>query len=320
MNKIFGFVGLSLLMLSSVVAAQDKVDETLSVSPGARVSIDNMRGKVELIVNDKDEVRVVGKLDEKAESFIFEQRGSGVHINVKTPEQGGFNFSSSDSEGSDLKIYLPETMDIRVNGVSMDVTANAFTGGLEIRLVSGNIDVKEIKNQVLLKTVSGDIDAEAVEGTVRFETVSGVIMDVNNGSESATYQSVSGGVTSQSDSIAELTVQTVSGDIDVKAGMLREAKLTTVSGDAILTSALHRSAKLESSSVSGDLTFKWIGEIDSSFTIKSNAGGEITNRLTEDTPSEAERGPSSQLDFSVGEGSANVSATTVSGQITLEKQ
>ncbi|KPD21623.1 DUF4097 family beta strand repeat-containing protein [Idiomarina abyssalis] len=319
MKKILTIVGLSLLMFGSAIAAQEKVDETLAVSPAARVSIDNMRGKVELIVNDKDEIRVVGKLDEKAEDFVFEQRGTGVHINVKVPEQRGFNVSSDDSEGSDLKIYLPSSMDISVNGVSMDVSANDFDGGLEIRLVSGDIEVSGIKNRVLLKTVSGDIDAEELEGEVRFETVSGDIMDINNGSESATYQSVSGDITSQSDSVAELTVQSVSGDIDVKAGVLRKGKVTTVSGDAILTAGLHSTARIESSSVSGDLTFKWMGDIHSSFNIKSNAGGEITNRLTDDKANEAEWGPSSRLEFSVGDASADVSATTVSGEITLDK-
>jgi len=319
MNKILTIIGLSLLMLSSAAVAQEQVDETLTVSAGARVSIDNMRGKIELIVNDKEEIRVVGKLDEKAEDFIFERRGNVVHINVKTPEQRGFSFSSDDSEGSDLKIYLPASMDINVNGVSMDVKAKEFNGGLEIRLVSGDIEVKSIKNGVLLKTVSGDIDAEGLSGSVRFETVSGDIMDVNNSSESATYQSVSGDITSQSDSITELTVQSVSGDIDVKAGVLQKAKMTTVSGDAILTSGLHSSARLEASSVSGDLTFKWLGNINANFNINSNAGGEITNRLTDDKASEAEWGPSSELEFSVGEGSADVSVTTVSGEITLDK-
>lgn len=319
MNKILSLIGLLLLMLSSAVAAQQKVDETLAVSPGARVSIDNTRGKVELIVHDKEEIRVVGKLDEKTEKFIFEQRGSGVYIHVKTPEQRGFSFSSDDSEGSDLKIYLPASMDISVKGVSMDVIAKEFTGGLEIRLVSGDITVKGIKNRVLLKTVSGDIDAEELAGAVRFETVSGDIMDVRNSSDTATYQSVSGDITSQSDSITELTAQSVSGDIDAKAGTLSKSKMTTVSGDATLTAGLGKNARLEASSVSGDITFNWIGDIHASLSLTSNAGGEIINRLTDEKANEAEWGPSSKLEFRMGDGSADVSVTTVSGEITLDK-
>ncbi|HAS22007.1 DUF4097 family beta strand repeat-containing protein [Idiomarina loihiensis] len=318
MNRILYLVGLLLLTLSFTVLAQEEVDETLSVSPGARVLIDNMRGKVELIVHEKNEIRVVGTLDEKTEKFIFEQRGNGIHINVETPQERGFSFSSDDG-GSDLKIYLPASMDIKVNGVSMDVIANEFNGGLEIRLVSGDVSVNKIKNRLLLKTVSGDIDAKDIEGDVRFETVSGDIMDIRNSSDAATYQSVSGDITSQSDSITEFTAQSVSGDIDAKIGTLRKGKMTTVSGDATLTAALNENARLEASSVSGDLTFKWEGEIHANFNLKSNAGGEITNYLTKDKAIEAEWGPSSNLEFMIGEGSADISATTVSGEITLDK-
>lgn len=318
MNRILSLVGLLLLTLSFTVLAQEEVDETLSVSPGARVLIDNMRGKVELIVHEKNEIRVVGALDEKTEKFIFEQRGNGIHINVETPQERGFSFSSDDG-GSDLKIYLPASMDIKVNGVSMDVIANEFNGGLEIRLVSGDVTVNKIKNRLLLKTVSGDIDAKDIEGDVRFETVSGDIMDIRNSSDAATYQSVSGDITSQSDSITEFTAQSVSGDIDAKIGTLRKGKMTTVSGDATLTAALNENARLEASSVSGDLTFKWEGKIHANFNLKSNAGGEITNYLTKDKAIEAEWGPSSNLEFMMGEGSADISATTVSGEITLDK-
>jgi DUF4097 and DUF4098 domain-containing protein YvlB len=95
--------------------------------------------------------------------------------------------------------------------------------------------------------------------------------------------------------------------------------MTTVSGDATLTAGLKENARVESTSVSGDLTFKWVGDIHANFSIKSNAGGKITNHLSEDEATEAEWGPSSELEFIVGEGSADISATTVSGEITLDK-
>ena len=60
MNRILSLVGLLLLTLSFTVLAQEEVDETLSVSPGARVLIDNMRGKVELIVHEKMKLEWLG--------------------------------------------------------------------------------------------------------------------------------------------------------------------------------------------------------------------------------------------------------------------
>ena len=319
MKTLITLLGSALLLMTSSALAQDKVDKELEVSPTSRLSIDNMRGKLELITSETDSVRVVGTLDEEAEEFIFEKRGNTLYVEVKTPQNKGFSFSSSDSDGSDLKVYAPESMDIDVKGVSMDVLAAGFTNDFDVRLVSGNISVSDISGLIHLKTVSGNINSKRASGNGSFETVSGDITDTENTSAEGSYQAVSGDIIVESDSLSDITMQSVSGDINATLGILSHAKMTTVSGDAQLTSGLAESARVEAKSVSGDLDFEWWGDLHANFSIKSNAGGKITNRLTDDKVEKAEWGPSSTLEFKLGDATADVSATTVSGEITLSK-
>jgi DUF4097 and DUF4098 domain-containing protein YvlB len=309
-----------LLLITSSALAQDTVDKELAVSPTSRLSIDNMRGKLELLTSDSDTVRVVGTLDEDAEDFIFEQRGNTVYIEVKTPQNKGFSFSSSSFEGSDLKVYAPDSMDIDIKGVSMDLTAAGFTNDFDVRLVSGNIVIHNISGPAHLKTVSGDITAKNMSGNGSFETVSGDITDTDNKSTEGSYQAVSGDITVESNRLSEVTLQTVSGDINATLGVLNKTKMTTVSGDAQLIAELAESARVEAKSVSGDVDFGWRGDLHANFSIKSNAGGKIKNRLTDDKVEKAEWGPSSTLEFKVGNATSDVTATTVSGEITLSKE
>lgn len=318
MSRLLCIVALLSVCMSTSVIAQQSVDETLAVSAGGRVSIDNMRGTLNLIASADDEIRVVGTLDEKAENLTFEQRGNGVYIKVNTPKENGFRLASDDTLGSNLSIHMPASMIVSVKGVSMDVSAEDFTGGVEVRLVSGNVSVSRMKNKLLLKTVSGDIRADDTEGSVHFETVSGDITDKMNSGRSATYQSVSGRVISHSDTISELVAQSVSGDMTLTVGTLKKAKLTTVSGDITLNAALDKNANLKADGVSGDLVLNWRDTLDARWVIKSNAGGNIVNRLTDDKAEEAEWGRSSELSFDMGDGSAGVAVTTVSGNVTLD--
>lgn len=318
MSRLLFIAALLSVCVSTPVIAQQSVDETLTVSAGGRVSIDNMRGTLTLIASEDDEIRVVGTLDEKAESLTFEQRGNGVYIKVNTPKDNGFRVASDDTLGSNLSIYMPASMIVTVKGVSMDVSAEDFTGGLEVRLVSGNVAVAHMENKLLLKTVSGDISAHDTKGDVHFETVSGDITDKMNTGLSATYQSVSGRVISHSETIRTLVAQSVSGDMSLTVGTLKKAKLTTVSGDVTLNAALDKNANVKADVVSGDLTLNWRDTLDASWVIKSNAGGSIVNRLTDDNAEEAEWGRSSELSFEMGDGSASVVVTTVSGDVLLD--
>ena len=309
--------GLALAMTSFVSLAQESVDKTLDVSAGTRVYLNNERGNLKVITHDKDQVRLVGTLDEKAEELVFEVRSNGVRIDVRTPEQKGWG--SNNSAGSDLTLYMPERSLLKIDSVSMNINASNLMGGIDVTSVSGDIKLTGAEQRILLKTVSGDITASQLAGDVTIETVSGDIEDLDNKSPEAKYQAVSGDVTVSSSEIRVFELQNVSGDVNLELPVIDRVLLKNVSGDVDVLMGLSENARVEASSVSGDLSIRLSNEINAEFTANSSAGGEIINRLTDETVEESRWGASASLDFTVGTGAAQVKLRTVSGNVEIKQ-
>ena len=316
--KTVSLLASALLASASFMAfAQQSVDKTLDVSAGTRVYLNNERGELEVITHDKDQVRLVGTLDKRAEDLIFELRGNGVRIEVRTPEQNGWSYN--DEDGSELTLYMPESSPLKVEGVSMDVNASDLSGGTDITLVSGDIKLTNASQNVLLKTVSGDIDASQLAGEVVLETVSGDIKDVENNANRAKYQAVSGDLEVRSNALRRFELQNVSGDVRMKLPTIDDGQVKNVSGDVELHLSLSDTATLDASSVSGDLLFRFSDDVNASFNLKANAGGDIINELTADKAEESRWGTASSLQFSAGSGAAQVKVSTVSGSIEIKR-
>lgn len=318
MKTVSLLAGTLLASISLSSLAQESVDRSLDVSAGTQVYINNERGELNVVTHDKDQVRLVGTLDEDAEELVFELRGNGVRIEVRTPEQNGWSYD--DKNGSDLTLYMPSTSPLEVEGVSMDVNASDLQAGTDITLVSGDIKLAQAGTQVLLKTVSGDITASQLSGDVTLETVSGDIEDMENQADRAKYQAVSGDVRVNSNSLKRFELQNVSGDVEMHLPAIHSGEIKNVSGDVDVTLGLKGTATLDASSVSGDLSFRFSDDVDATFDLKTNAGGDIVNRITSAQAQESRWGASSSLKFTVGSGAARVKMTTVSGSIEIRPE
>ena len=310
--------GVLMASVSFNSVAQQPVDKTIDISAGTQIYLNNERGELEVITHDKSQVRLVGTLDENAEELIFELRGNGVRIEVRTPEQNGWSYN--DEKGSELTLYMPSTSPLKVEGVSMDVRASDLQAGTDITLVSGDIKLTNAARDVLLKTVSGDIKASQLAGDVTLETVSGDITDIENAATVAKYQAVSGDVDVQSDTLKRFQLQNVSGDVEMRLPAVDSGDVKNVSGDVDITLGLNDTASLDASSVSGDLNFRLLGEVNATFDLKANAGGDIVNGITDAKADESRWGASSSLDFTAGSGAARVKMSTVSGTIEIRSE
>lgn len=309
--------GLMLAVTSFVSLAQESVDKTLDVSAGTRVYLNNERGNLEVITHDKDQVRLVGTLDEKAEKLVFEVRSNGVRIDVRTPEQKGWG--SNNSAGSDLTLYMPERSLLKIDSVSMNINAANLMGGIDVTSVSGDVELMGAEQQILLKTVSGDITTSQLAGDVTIETVSGDIEDLDNKSEEGKYQAVSGDVTVRSSELRVFELQNVSGDVNLELPVIDRVLLKNVSGDVDVLMGLSENARVEASSVSGDLSMRLHSDVNAEFAVSSSAGGDIINGLTDDKAEESRWGASATLDLTIGNGAAQVKVRTVSGTVEIRQ-
>ncbi|QBY03843.1 hypothetical protein E2K93_05360 [Thalassotalea sp. HSM 43] len=305
-------------LITSAHAENQSVDERKAVAADARVKIDNLRGKVTIIGTDDDEVWVKGRLDEKATDFVFTVDGKRVTIVVKMPKQMNSSFWDNQAKETDLVINLPKTADVSFKGVSSDVVVSNIHNDTSIKTVSGSIDAKNLSKDIELESVSGNVDTNNLDGHIRLSTVSGDINDKNS-KGILNYHAVSGDIDAQSVS-SEVTASVVSGELDIELEQVKDANLSSVSGNVDAKVELSDNGLLRLSTVSGKVELAMQKGVNADITVNSNAGGRIINKVSDDEVDKAKYGPSSKLETRLGNGSALVKASTVSGNVVVAYQ
>ncbi|MGB2741096.1 MAG: DUF4097 family beta strand repeat-containing protein [Cognaticolwellia sp.] len=313
MGSLRNYLALLLLTTAMPTLAGERVDESMLLGNVKNVTIENLRGEVTIIGNSSDTVMVTGELDDKAEGLTFEKSGSRIIIKVEIPNN---SHSGWGEDGSDLTIEMPKHVRVSFKGVSSSINISNFTHGTEIQTVSGDINAKDLMQQIEMATVSGNIESKNLSGKIRLSSVSGDIHDRNSNGR-AHFKTVSGNLSSNSEA-NEISANSVSGDIELRLSDVDELIVSTVSGEFDSQLSLNDNGLLKMSSVSGDLSVDFKNEVQASFDLKTNAGGNIINRLTSAKAKRAKYGPSSKLSFESGNASGSVRASTVSGRIEIK--
>ncbi|GIU49421.1 hypothetical protein TUM4438_33010 [Shewanella sairae] len=299
-------------LLSQSAIAAEKIDQQQTVQANPSVKVKVQRGNVTFKSWDKNEIAVKGTLDELSEGFTFSVNGNKVVIEDTLPRQ----YSGSNKDGSELVITLPNKIKLEAESVSANYRIDALTGKIEISSVSGNIKANELSDKTMLQTVSGDISTRSLAGKISLQTVSGDIRDTQS-SGVLNYQLVSGELSADTQA-SKVSVETVSGDATLALNSIDSLTVKSVSGDLELSlNELSSRAKL--GSVSGDMSISFLGNTNVDFNINGGPGGKIKNNLTKDKISKEKYSPQSYLTFQAGDGSAEFSASTISGTIELLK-
>lgn len=280
-------------LTSGLVYAGEEVDLLEPASPQGMVRIINVRGDVDIVGWDKDEIAIQGELDDLAEKLVFKVEENFTLIEVKLPKR---NINWGD--GSDLEINVPRGSRVDFEGVSTDLSIVDIQGGLRVKSVSGDVTADSIHDRIIINTVSGELRVKTSEGSLRASTVSGNL-DVESHTGDVDLESVSGEIELSSDRADRLRAQNVSGEIDVEMNLMA-------------------GASVELGSVSGDVELEINGHVDAQFEIDAGMGGEIYNEISDDAPSSSFPG-GEKLRMTIGNGSARITIRTVSGDIRLEK-
>jgi DUF4097 and DUF4098 domain-containing protein YvlB len=293
--------------------AGKRVDLSEAAKPDGFVKISIVRG--DLIVEgwDKDEVSLVGTLDEKTEQFIFDVSGRDTRIIVKIPSN---NTSWCCNEGSNLRIMVPKGSQVDVATVSTEVRLTDIRGGLDMSGVSGDVRIQKVSERLRVRNVSGEITVHDVDAYARIKTVSGEI-DARSIKGGGAFHTVSGEIVLR-DVTDEIDVESVSGDIEVIGRNISLARGHSVSGDIDLEIELIDDALVEFDSVSGSVRLRLDGKLNHKFDLETGSGS-IRNRITDDKPKKSKYIRDEQLRFTVGEGDGQVNVSTRSGDISVSK-
>lgn len=311
-SALFAFTTVTVSVFTTTAVAGEKVDQSLAQNDATHVKVENRLGKVTISGWDKDKITVVGELADKAKGLIFEQRGNYINVIVDMPRHSNNGWND---KGTVLDIKVPAQIKVSFNGVSSNVVVSNIKQSADIRTVSGNIKANDLAQRIELNTVSGDINSDDLSGKIAMSTVSGDIDD-RNSQGSLKLKAVSGNLSSES-SANEVSANSVSGEIELKLMEVDDLKVSTVSGDVDGRLALNDDGRLKMSSVSGDIDMHFTNKVQADFRLKSNASGDLINRLTSDKALKAKYGPSSKLYFETGDASASVKGSTVSGRIKI---
>ncbi|MEZ0074438.1 DUF4097 domain-containing protein [Planotetraspora sp. GP83] len=160
------------------------------------------------------------------------------------------------------------------------ITASAVVAGLE-----GRTSVKSVSGEIVLDGVSGDVHAETVSGSVESRGLAG-----------------------------DLSFSSVSGELTVAGGTPRRLRANTVSGGITTDLELTPTGHVTLNSISGTVVVRLPRTADSDVTIRSTSG-RIESAFP-DLQGVSHPGMKS-ITGRLGGGMASLSATTVSGDITL---
>jgi len=210
--KTAGWIGAALLTLSLAAVADVKETQEMSytVNPGARISLENINGDVQVTGGSGSEVRIVAHKKAGEQEYLDEMKivveadEDYIRIETRHPKREGswfkWNGDSSGSVSYELSVPTEVSLDT-IETVNGDVTIRAVSGTVKAETVNGSLDIENLVANVGLETVNGSITAEfdALAGDQRVdaETVNGKIA-----------------LRVPADTSARITAETVNGSID----------------------------------------------------------------------------------------------------------
>ena len=271
-----------------------------AASAGARISIGNVAGSVTVTAWDRNEVQVGGELGEGAKPLKI--TGDNDDLAIKVEPRGGsgwFNFGGdSRMAPTTLQVHVPRGASLDIDVISAPLVVDGLAGGrIKVNTISGNARINARTPELDVDSVSGGIELSGQADKASLQSVSGEILAPALGRK-AKLETISGRMQIGGGPWDTLALSTVSGDVQLSGRLAAGGNIDidSMSGDVQLRIPADTSAKLHASSFSGDL--------------RSDFGA----------PAEAEHGPGSSLDTTLGAGAGTIHVETFSGDLRLRKQ
>lgn len=288
-------------MLSSSAQAATPINETRALDARGHLSVENVKGRIEVRAWDRNEVKIEGSLGQGVEKLEILGDAQHLSVKVKYPKTGGLGFfSGSDrSEPSELRLMVPLKADLDVDAVSADVDVNGLASGeLSIDSVSGDVSVVGAPREATIDSVSGDL--KLILNSTKVST-----------------ESVSGDVDLRGRLAGEVHVETVSGDINVSGheSSVRKLSGNTVSGDLAVSTALAAGGRIGLESVSGNLTLRVPANLSAQVRGESFSGDLVAPDVQISRP---KHGPGSSFEHRYGNGDGEISLESFSGDARLQ--
>lgn len=325
MNNLHKAVLTALLLQSASALAGDLIDETRNVNADAVIDIEIMNGVVTLTGWDENRFHIAGELSDAAEGYDLREVAGGIRFEEELDRRSFNNCWAwgnrcNENSWADLDVQLPRNGTLRFNGTNIEVTVNGLYGSTDIEVVNGDIIATDLRGTVKLETVNGDIETNDLNGRITLETVNGSIDDEGSQGSRLSLTTINGDIEANTTSL-RISADTTNGDIELDADALDELDVSTVGGRLEASAILNPKGEININSVSGRIELALPANTAARFNVQTATNGRIENDLS---VHEAERRNryvnSRELDFTLGDGSGEVSVSTVSGNVFLRQR
>lgn len=261
-------------------------DQTVPVTRGARLAINNFAGEVNIRTWDKDAVRVQA------------EHSSRVRVNVRTTT-AGVSISASGTGGApsvDYTITAPTWMPVKVDGTynfvsiegaQSEVSAETVRGDIVIKGGSGSVTAKSIEGEVIVEGARGKVSAHSVNEGIRVANTSG-----------------------------EIAADTINGAVVLTGITANSVEVSTVNGDITYDGVAVDGGRYRFTTHSGSVTMGIPEASNATFSVRTYQG-QFSSALPVKGVGQTRRGQRAL--YTIGNGSAEVEMESFNGAIRLRR-
>ena len=272
-------------------ANDGNVSQTRAATAVASVRVNNIAGSVTVQGWSNNQVQVTGTL---TDGVTLDFHGSADDLEIRAV----YPNNSRNHAEADLTVHVPTASRLWVNTVSADINAGGLSGRAQLESVSGDVTLNSHDNDIAAKSGSGEV---GITGSAPAAHVFG--------------HSISGDV-KISHVDGDVQAESISGTVKLFDSRLDRVRLNSTSGNVDFAATLAKSGNYSFNSTSGNLSLEFAKTPDARFDIYSFSG-DISNNFGPRAQRTSEFGPGMELHFTSGNGDAQVTAHTLSGNITL---
>ena len=260
-------------------------DQTVAVTRGARLTVENFGGDVVVRTWARDEVRVRAS------------HGRRTKVIVRTTAAGVVIRADQSAPGSvDYQISIPTWMSVRVSGTYAFIDVEAGDGEVIAETTRGDVTVKGGAGTVTAKSIMGDVVVENANGRVTASSVN----------EGVRLTGVSG----------DIIVESSNGDIRMSRIQATSVDASTINGDITFEGPPADRGRYRFATHNGDIVADVPPASSVTFHVRSYQGRLLTSLDLQGPPrSEVRRGR--RTTYTLGAGSAEMELETFGGTIRI---
>ena len=262
--------------------AAGSLDTTVTFDARGAVMVTCPQGAVIVTGSDRNEIKVRARTENGAIRFT----SNGMRATLEPASGRGCN------DGR-FEITVPAGARVSARSWSGSVSVKGVHGDLETRTQSADVDIRDA-GRIDVESLSGDVTIQVVNGESMIHTVSG---DIALGAARG-----------------DVEIETVSGDIDLQDVVAKQIRTHTTSGDVEFSGQILPDGRYEYNTHSGEIRLALPADVGAQLSIATFNGG-----IESDFPITLRAGDheNKRLNFTLGQGTARISAETFSGDITL---